>query len=79
MALARLRQSSTRWAAAATIVTPFLVVDAVRSRGVAGVMALMVGLLLVQIVTVGRSASSRASQPEELKGRRARASAGESR
>ena len=36
----------------ATIVTPFLVVMLFEARGVAGVMALMIGLLLVQIVTV---------------------------
>ena len=42
----------------ATIVTPFLVVMLFEARGVAGVMALMIGLLVVQIVTVWRSASS---------------------
>ncbi len=36
----------------ATIFTPFLVVDLFRSYGVAGVLALMIGLLLVQIVVV---------------------------
>lgn len=36
----------------ATIVTPFLVVMLFEARGVAGVMALMIGLLVVQIVTV---------------------------
>jgi putative MFS transporter len=36
----------------ATIVTPFLVVSLFETRGVAGVMALMIGLLVVQIVTV---------------------------
>ncbi|MET0969546.1 MAG: MFS transporter, partial [Tardiphaga sp.] len=36
----------------ATIVTPFLVVTLFEARGVAGVMALMVGLLLLQIITV---------------------------
>jgi putative MFS transporter len=36
----------------ATIVTPFLVVSLFEAHGVAGVMALMIGLLVVQIVTV---------------------------
>jgi putative MFS transporter len=36
----------------ATIVTPFLVVTLFEARGVAGVMALMIGLLVLQIVTV---------------------------
>ncbi len=36
----------------ATIVTPFLVVMLFEARGVAGVMSLMIGLLVVQIVTV---------------------------
>lgn len=36
----------------ATIVTPFLVVTLFEARGIAGVMALMIGLLVVQIVTV---------------------------
>jgi len=36
----------------ATIVTPFLVVMLFEARGVAGVMALMIGLLVVQIITV---------------------------
>jgi putative MFS transporter len=36
----------------ATIVTPFLVVMLFEARGVSGVMALMVGLLLLQIITV---------------------------
>jgi putative MFS transporter len=36
----------------ATIVTPFLVVSLFETRGVAGVMALMIGLLVVQIITV---------------------------
>jgi len=36
----------------ATIVTPFLVVSLFESHGVAGVMALMIGLLVVQIITV---------------------------
>jgi putative MFS transporter len=36
----------------ATIVTPFLVVMLFEARGVAGVMALMIGLLIVQIITV---------------------------
>jgi putative MFS transporter len=36
----------------ATIVTPFIVVSLFQGYGIAGVMALMIGLLLVQIVTV---------------------------
>ena len=36
----------------ATIVTPFLVVMLFEARGIAGVMSLMIGLLVVQIVTV---------------------------
>jgi putative MFS transporter len=36
----------------ATIVTPFLVVTLFEARGVAGVMSLMIGLLVLQIVTV---------------------------
>jgi putative MFS transporter len=36
----------------ATIVTPFMVVTLFEARGVAGVMSLMIGLLVVQIVTV---------------------------
>jgi len=36
----------------ATIVTPFLVVMLFEARGVAGVMALMISLLVVQIITV---------------------------
>jgi putative MFS transporter len=36
----------------ATIVTPFLVVTLFEARGVAGVMALMIGLLVLQIITV---------------------------
>jgi putative MFS transporter len=36
----------------ATIVTPFLVVSLFQSQGVSGVMSLMVGLLIVQIVVV---------------------------
>lgn len=36
----------------ATIITPFLVVMLFEARGVAGVMALMIGLLVVQIITV---------------------------
>ncbi|SFL40183.1 MFS transporter, putative metabolite:H+ symporter [Bradyrhizobium sp. NFR13] len=36
----------------ATIVTPFLVVTLFEARGVAGVMALMIGLLILQIITV---------------------------
>ncbi|MBX9710205.1 MAG: MFS transporter [Xanthobacteraceae bacterium] len=36
----------------ATIITPFLVVMLFEARGIAGVMSLMIGLLVVQIVTV---------------------------
>ena len=36
----------------ATIVTPFLVVTLFEARGVAGVMALMIGLLVVQVIVV---------------------------
>jgi putative MFS transporter len=53
----------------ATIVTPFLVVMLFEARGVAGVMSLMVGLLLVQIVTVwALGIEPRHRSLEELKG-----------
>ena len=53
----------------ATIVTPFLVVMLFEARGVAGVMALMIGLLLVQIVTVWTlGIEPRHRSLEELKG-----------
>jgi putative MFS transporter len=53
----------------ATIVTPFLVVTLFEARGVAGVMALMIGLLLVQIVTVWTlGIEPRHRSLEELKG-----------
>src|ERR1700759_2121267 len=53
----------------ATIVTPFIVVALFEANGIAGVMALMVGLLLVQIVAVwafGLEPKNRSL--EELKG-----------
>jgi putative MFS transporter len=53
----------------ATIVTPFLVVVLFEARGVAGVMALMIALLLVQIVTVWTlGIEPRHRSLEELKG-----------
>jgi putative MFS transporter len=53
----------------ATIVTPFLVVMLFEARGVAGVMSLMIGLLLVQIVTVWTlGIEPRHRSLEELKG-----------
>jgi putative MFS transporter len=53
----------------ATIVTPFLVVSLFEARGVAGVMALMIGLLVVQIITVwGLGIEPRHRSLEELKG-----------
>jgi MFS transporter, putative metabolite:H+ symporter len=53
----------------ATIVTPFLVVMLFEARGVAGVMALMIGLLVVQIITVwALGIEPRARSLEELKG-----------
>jgi MFS transporter, putative metabolite:H+ symporter len=56
----------------ATIVTPFLVVMLFEARGVAGVMALMIGLLVVQIVTVwALGIEPRARSLEELKGEEA--------
>ena len=62
----------------ATIVTPFLVVMLFEARGVAGVMALMIGLLVVQIVTVwALGIEPRHRSLEELKARRDGAGAGE--
>jgi MFS transporter, putative metabolite:H+ symporter len=56
----------------ATIVTPFLVVMLFEARGVAGVMALMIGMLVVQIVTVwALGIEPRARSLEELKGEEA--------
>jgi putative MFS transporter len=53
----------------ATIVTPFLVVMLFDAHGVAGVMALMIALLLVQIVTVwALGIEPRHRSLEELKG-----------
>lgn len=53
----------------ATIVTPFLVVMLFEARGVAGVMSLMIGLLVVQIVTVWAwGIEPRHRSLEELKG-----------
>jgi putative MFS transporter len=53
----------------ATIVTPFLVVMLFEARGVAGVMAMMIGLLVVQIVTVwALGIEPRHRSLEELKG-----------
>ena len=55
----------------ATIVTPFLVVMLFEARGVAGVMALMIGLLVVQIITVwALGIEPRHRSLEELKARR---------
>jgi MFS transporter, putative metabolite:H+ symporter len=52
----------------ATIVTPFLVVMLFEAHGVAGVMALMIALLIVQIVTVwALGIEPRARSLEELK------------
>lgn len=52
----------------ATIVTPFLVVILFEARGVAGVMALMIGLLIVQIITVAAlGIETRHRRLEELK------------
>jgi MFS transporter, putative metabolite:H+ symporter len=52
----------------ATIVTPFLVVMLFEERGIAGVMALMIGLLVVQIITVwGLGIEPRHRSLEELK------------
>jgi MFS transporter, putative metabolite:H+ symporter len=52
----------------ATIITPFIVVMLFESRGVAGVMALMIGLLIVQIITVWTlGIEPRARSLEELK------------
>ena len=56
----------------ATIVTPFLVVMLFEARGVAGVMALMIGLLVVQIVAVWAfGIEPRHRSLEELKGEEA--------
>jgi len=56
----------------ATIVTPFLVVMLFEARGVAGVMALMIGLLVVQIVTVfALGIEPRHRSLEQLKGEEA--------
>jgi len=53
----------------ATIVTPFLVVMLFEARGVAGVMALMIGLLVLQIITVWAfGIEPRHRSLEELKG-----------
>jgi putative MFS transporter len=53
----------------ATIVTPFLVVMLFEAHAVAGVMALMIGLLLVQIITVwALGIEPRNRSLEELKG-----------
>jgi len=53
----------------ATIVTPFIVVALFEARGVAGVMALMIGLLVVQIVAVWAfGIEPRHRSLEELKG-----------
>jgi MFS transporter, putative metabolite:H+ symporter len=53
----------------ATIVTPFMVVTLFEARGVAGVMSLMIGLLVVQIVTVWAfGIEPRRRSLEELKG-----------
>jgi putative MFS transporter len=56
----------------ATIVTPFMVVSLFEARGVAGVMALMIGLLVVQIVAVWAfGIEPRHRSLEELKGEEA--------
>ena len=56
----------------ATIVTPFLVVALFEAHGVAGVMALMIGLLVVQIVAVWAfGIEPRHRSLEELKGEEA--------
>jgi putative MFS transporter len=53
----------------ATIVTPFMVVTLFEARGVAGVMSLMIGLLMVQIVAVWTfGIEPRHRSLEELKG-----------
>jgi MFS transporter, putative metabolite:H+ symporter len=53
----------------ATIITPFLVVMLFEARGVAGVMSLMIGLLVVQIITVwALGIEPRHRSLEELKG-----------
>ncbi|UZE46712.1 MFS transporter [Rhodopseudomonas sp. P2A-2r] len=52
----------------ATIVTPFLVVMLFEARGVAGVMSLMIGLLVIQIITVAAlGIETRHRRLEELK------------
>ncbi|MDB5617368.1 MFS transporter [Tardiphaga sp.] len=52
----------------ATIVTPFLVVMLFEARGVAGVMSLMIGLLVLQIIVVGAMGiETRHRRLEELK------------
>jgi putative MFS transporter len=56
----------------ATIVTPFIVIALFEARGVAGVMALMIGLLVVQIVAVWAfGIEPRHRSLEELKGEEA--------
>jgi MFS transporter, putative metabolite:H+ symporter len=56
----------------ATIVTPFLVVTLFEARGVAGVMSLMIGLLVLQIITVwALGIEPRHRSLEELKGEEA--------
>ena len=56
----------------ATIITPFLVVTLFEARGVAGVMALMIGLLVLQIITVwALGIEPRHRSLEELKGEEA--------
>ena len=56
----------------ATIVTPFMVVALFEARGIAGVMALMIGLLVVQIVAVWAfGIEPRHRSLEELKGEEA--------
>lgn len=53
----------------ATIITPFLVVMLFEARGIAGVMSLMIGLLVVQIVTVWTMGiEPRNRSLEEMKG-----------
>ena len=53
----------------ATIVTPFLVVMLFEARGVAGVMSLMIGLLVVQVITVwALGIEPRHRSLEQLKG-----------
>jgi len=70
----RLRASgivNTLGRGATTIVTPFLGVMLFEARGVAGVMALMIGLLVVQIITVwGARHRAAAPQPGRAQARR---------